>query len=85
MTTLQTWEKLTDKISSSNINPKNIVNKIPRWLDSLHLRQAALSKIKNVRKLPNKAISEMHDIGNKLIKNLSEGLIVPLYITLISC
>ena len=46
MTTLQTWEKLTDKISSSNINPKNIVNKIPRWLDSLHLCQATLNKIK---------------------------------------
>ena len=52
-----------------------------RQLDSLYFNQATSIIIKNIiRKLLNKTSSGKFNISNKLVKNFSEGLIVPLCI-----
>ena len=83
LTTSQILQKLADRIPLTNINPKDIIYKIPRQLslDSVYFNQAALIAIKNIiRKLPNKTSSGVDNISNKLVKNLSKTLIVPSYI-----
>ena len=75
-------KKLADKLPSTNINPKHFIHKIPRQLSSLYLIMQHWLKIKILlKKCSNKTISGVNNISNKLVRNLSEVLIVPLYIS----